>query len=99
MEVFWIFIGIMVLVGLIASAFGSESHSLETKFNQLGILAGKTRAEIISSTGEPTSISAMGDGKLLLQWMETGYHIALVFKDDVCEGVSHVFKAPKAWPQ
>mgnify|MGYP003964036481 CR=1 FL=1 len=31
------------------------------------------------------------DTNVLLQWMATGYHIALIFENDICQGVSHEF--------
>lgn len=37
----------------------------------------------------------MGDGVTLLQWQATGYHIAIRFKDDVFDGITHEFAAQK----
>jgi hypothetical protein len=57
----------------------------------MGQLAGKNKAQIISVAGQPSSISALPEGKTLLQWMAMGYHIALIFNGEICEGVSHEF--------
>jgi hypothetical protein len=64
---------------------------LQQKFVNLGTLAGKTKDEIIVVVGNPNSISGTPDGKVIMQWMSTGYHISLIFEDDICEGVSHEF--------
>ena len=71
---------------------------LASKFSALtkdtgGVIAGKTYREIVDACGAPTSVSSMGDGEKLCQWMATSYHIALLFdKDDVCIGISHESK-------
>jgi hypothetical protein len=49
------------------------------KFAALGNMTGKTRAEIERVVGLPNSITAMGDGNILCQWLVTGYHIAIAF--------------------
>ena len=67
---------------------------LQSNFQKLtkdtdGKIAGKTLAEITAVCGAPNSISSVGDGKTLRQWMAGGYHIALVFdENDVCVGIS-----------
>ncbi|MGB5064632.1 MAG: hypothetical protein WBQ37_12860 [Candidatus Competibacter sp.] len=67
---------------------------LAQRFASLGTIAGKSRQEIIASVGSPTSFSTMPEGKTLLQWQATGYHIALLFNGDVCEGVIHEYLSP-----
>lgn len=55
----------------------------------MGDMKGKTRAEIEAVAGPATSYSAMADG-FLLQWMATGYHIALMFDEEGrVIGISH----------
>lgn len=66
-------------------------RELKKKFMAMGKLAGLKKTEIIWSVGPPNSFSALSDGKTLLQWQATGYHIALIFRDDICEGVTHEF--------
>ena len=64
--------------------------ALSKKFVALGELKGKTKAEIIAAVGNPSAISAAAEGKTLIQWRATGYHIALLFDtDDVCLGITH----------
>jgi len=67
---------------------------LAQRFASLGTIAGKSRQEFIASVGSPTSFSTMPEGKTLLQWQATGYHIALLFNGDVCEGVTHEYLSP-----
>lgn len=67
---------------------------LAQRFASLGTIAGKSRQEIIASVGSPTSFSTMPEGKTLLQWQATSYHIALLFNGDVCEGVTHEYLSP-----
>lgn len=84
------FIGGLFLFVLIAAAVRAPGAALSKKFVALGTLSGKTKAEIIAAVGQPNAVSAAGEGKTVLQWLRTGYHIALVFNaQDVCEGISH----------
>jgi len=74
---------------IISALVKLPGRQLQQNFVALGILSGKTKAEIIASVGQPKGVSALPDGRQTLQWMATGYHICLVFRDDVCEGVTH----------
>lgn len=80
------------------AAVKAPGDMLASKFSALtkdtgGVIAGKTYREIVDACGAPTSVSSMGDGEKLCQWMATSYHIALLFdKDDVCIGISHESK-------
>ena len=91
MEFIWVFIGGIVLYAIISAMTTAPGRSRQNKFVNMGTLTGKSKNEIISIVGSPNSISALPDGKVVLQWMATGYHIALIFNDDICEGVSHEF--------
>jgi len=64
---------------------------IRRKFNKVGTLRGKSFHTIVAIVGSPTSRSVTGNGKTLYQWMATGYHIALLFDGDICEGVTHEF--------
>jgi len=55
----------------------------------IGVVAGKSLADIQRVVGPPNSVSTVANGKVLYQWMATGYHVALLFKDGICEGVTH----------
>ena len=93
------FIAILVVVAIFVSLlFGMQKKSVTApgqelfqQFVELGHLPGKTTDEIVSKVGPPTSISALASGRFLLQWQATGCHMALIFKDDVCEGISHQY--------
>lgn len=66
----------MVYMGFLA--VHRSKNSLKAKFARLGNFAGKTEAEMVASVGPPKSRSAQSTG-FLLQWMESGYHIAVLF--------------------
>jgi hypothetical protein len=92
MEFMWVIIAISAVIGIIQAISSSVAGPLlQNKFVRMGTLAGKTKAQIISVTGQPNSVSVLPRGKTLLQWMTTGYHIALTFNGEICEGVFHEF--------
>lgn len=67
----------------------APGSALQNKFINLGTLKGKTYDEIRNACGPASSISAMGGGIKLRQWIETSYHICLLFdENDICLGVS-----------
>ena len=82
----------MILYVVIQALVKAPGANLQSKFVGLGTLKGKTKNEIISVVGPPNSISAAANGKTLYQWIATGYHIALPFDGDACEGVTHQLK-------
>lgn len=102
MEFLWIMIGTSVIgfiIHLLTSAVVKAPGSiLQGKFAHLtedtnGVIAGKTYDEIVAVCGQPTSRSPIGDSQILCQWMETSYHIALIFdENNVCQGISHECK-------
>lgn len=64
--------------------------SLNKKFVSLGVLAGKTKQEIIAVVGPPKSITAQANGGQILVWMDLDYKIELLFNDkNICEGITH----------
>lgn len=83
-------LGAILLGGVITAAKKSaQGAELQQKFVGLGNLVGKTKDEIIAAVGPPNSLSSMGDDSTLLQWQTQGYHIALLFRGELCEGVTH----------
>lgn len=98
METILMFVGtsILGLIGyLIMSAFvKAPGKLLQQKFALLtkdtnGTIAGKSLAEIVKVCGNPSSVSPMGNGTTLRQWISTGYHLALLFdENDICLGIS-----------
>jgi len=86
-----------LIIVIVISFFGSGSwfvtlggKQLHQKFAAMGDLKGKTKQEIIAAVGNPSAISGTADGKTVCQWMKTGFHIALIFNGEVCEGISHM---------
>lgn len=70
--------------------FRAPGRALRRRFVALGGLKGRSRREIVKAAGEPSQVTPLPDGRTLLQWRATGYHIALVFaKDGRCDGVTH----------
>ncbi len=92
-------IPLAIIVSLFSRQRGDANHRVAMMkwringFNRLGKLAGRTDQEIIAHVGKPTSISAASGGQQLYQWMDTTHagalHVALLFKDGVCLGVTH----------
>ena len=90
LEFVWALLGGIVLYVLITAFVKSPGASLQSKFVSLGTLKGRMKEEIIHVVGPPASISATGGEGQLLQWMATGYHIALLFDSKgICQGVTH----------
>lgn len=84
----------LVLAGAVAIVvpyvFRTPGRALRKRFVALGSLKGRTRREIVKTVGQPATETVLPDGRTLLQWRATGYHIALVFeKDGRCFGVTH----------
>lgn len=82
---------ILGLIGyaIMAAVVKAPGVDLQQKFSSLGVVKGKTYAEIVNVVGTPSAQSAMGNGIRLYQWQATGYHIALLFdSDDICLGIS-----------
>jgi hypothetical protein len=68
----------------------APGRKLRRQFAALGSPPGRTRRETVKAAGEPAPETALPDGRTLLQWRTTGYHIALVFeKNGRCFGVTH----------
>lgn len=88
-----IFLGVGALFAAQSHYVSQPGRDMARKFAKLGTLSGKSKEEIIASVGQPSSFSALAEGKSLLQWQATGYHIALRFDGEVCEGVTHEFLA------
>jgi len=57
----------------------SPGRGLHARFKSLGDMSGKTLDDVISVVGPPSSSSSIPFGHTLLQWQETGCHVALLF--------------------
>ena len=82
-------IGGIILYFIIHAVVRVPGTTLQTKFQSLGTLKGKTLQQIVSVCGQPNSVSATADGGKIRQWMAAGYHIVLIFDaNDICLGIS-----------
>jgi hypothetical protein len=92
-EAIWWFVGFLVLGALMYGgqlySVAKNGNDLAQKFAALGVVVGKSKPEILEAVGQPMSISAIGDNQVLLQWQAGGYHIALAFTGEVCDGITH----------
>ncbi len=86
----------LLLVVAAVVAFGvpyvlrAPGRTLRRRFIVLGSVKGRPRREIEKAVGPASQVTDLPDGRTLLQWRATGYHIALVFeKDGRCVGVTH----------
>lgn len=84
-----------VIIVIIGSTIGHivtpilKANKLKSGFAQLGTLSGKSKDEIIAIVGQPTAISMVSEQQILLQWIAGGYHIALLFTGNLCDGITH----------
>jgi len=83
---------ISVLLALIGAA---RSVRLQNRFKRLGALKGRHVDDVIKIAGNPHHRVRRGPDTELLEWRRVGFHIALMFKDGLCEGAD-VVEAPKA---
>jgi hypothetical protein len=63
---------------------------------RLGVLNGRSLAEISAVLGSPSSYSQMAGGKRLIQWLQTSaygesFHYSFIFDGDICVGIHHQF--------
>jgi hypothetical protein len=89
-------IAVLLLVAAAGVAIGvpylfrSPGRALRKQFIALGSLTGRSRRDVERAVGPAAQATALPDGRTLLQWRATGYHIALVFEPDGrCVGVTH----------
>lgn len=78
-----------VLVAIICAA---KSVRLQNRFRRLGVLKGRHLEEILKFAGKPSHRVRMAPNRELLEWRRVGFHIVLMFTDDVCDGVEYVQK-------
>ena len=82
----------LALVIVVPRLVLAPGRALRARFIALGTLKGRTRTEIVRAVGSPSTETRLPDGRTLLQWRTTGYHIALVFElDGRCFGVTHEY--------
>ena len=81
-------IGIAIGWWIISGKPAADARAMKSKFSSLGTIAGKSREEIERVVGGPSSWAAIGDGRTSYSWHMQKYYVTLIFKDDICEGVS-----------
>ena len=82
-------IGGLILYAIIKVVVRIPAASLNAKFVKLGVLKGKTLAEITAVVGQPNAVSVNAEGITVRQWITPGYHIVLLFdENDICLGVN-----------
>jgi hypothetical protein len=90
MEFFIPLVGGLIMYLFMQASVRSPGISLAAKFQNLGNIIGVPKTEIVARVGNPNSVSAMGNGQQLCQWLKAGYHISLMFDaDGNCLGVTH----------
>jgi hypothetical protein len=90
MELIFAVIAGLAIWAFISKTVDAPASSLQKKFVSLGNLQGKSKTQIISVVGLPNSISDMGNGETLCQWIVIGYHVSLLFSGGICKTVTHV---------
>lgn len=86
-------VGGLLLYALTSASVKAPGQALNRKFVELGTLQGRSLQEIVAHCGNyksySTTIGADGKPVKIIQWMETSYHIVLLFdENDICLGVS-----------
>lgn len=75
---------------LLAVVYASKSVRLQNRFKQLGVLKGRHLEEVLKVAGKPSHRARIAPNREVLEWRRVGFHIALMFTDEVCDGVEHV---------
>lgn len=75
---------------LLAIVYAAKAARLRNRFERLGVLKGRRLEVILNIAGKPSHRARMAPNREVLEWRRVGFHIALIFTDDVCEGVVHV---------
>lgn len=83
----------VIVYWFITRSVTSPGRAMQRKFVSLGNMKGKSLNQIESVVGRHSSVSEIGNGKVLYQWMATGYHIAIQFDKGICEKITHQYSA------
>jgi hypothetical protein len=84
----------LVATLLLALVYASRSARLQNRFKRLGRLEGRALDEIVKFAGKPSYRARLAPNREVLEWRRIGFHIALAFTDDVCDGVEYVEGRP-----
>ena len=55
----------------------------------LGVIPGRTMAEIVRHVGEPHRRHKISAGREILEWRRVNFHVALGFTAEVCDSVDY----------
>jgi hypothetical protein len=80
----------LVISVLLALIYAAKSVRLQNRFRRLGVLKGRSLQEILKFVGPPSHRVRTAPNRELLEWRRVGFHIALAFTDDVCDGAEYV---------
>ena len=75
---------------LLAVIYAAKSARLQHRFGRLGAPKGRSLDEVIKFVGEPSHRARLAPNREVLEWRRVGFHIALLFTDNVCDGVERV---------
>ena len=75
---------------LLAIIYAAKSARLQARFRRLGVLKGRSLDEVLKFVGEPNHRARLAPNREVLEWRRVGFHVALMFTDDVCDGVERV---------
>lgn len=79
----------LIISVLLALIYAAKSVRLQNRFRRLGVLKGRELREVLRVAGEPSHRGRIDAHRELLEWRRVGFHIALTFTDEVCDGVVH----------
>ncbi|MBI2772241.1 MAG: hypothetical protein HYX47_21660 [Burkholderiales bacterium] len=84
-------LAVVVIFASLAAAWAGaiRSRTLRHKFESLGVIPGRTMAEIIKFVGEPHRRSKLAPGREVLEWRRINFHVVLTFTAEVCDKVEY----------
>ncbi|MEP6791133.1 MAG: hypothetical protein ABI907_07165 [Ramlibacter sp.] len=84
-------LAVAVVFATLASAWAGaiRSRTLRHKFESLGVIPGRTMAEIVKFVGEPHRRHKISPGREVLEWRRINFRVALSFTADVCDSVDY----------
>lgn len=86
-----IFVGGLLLYAVVRSSVYSAGITLQNKFHALGPLEHKSLDEIRAAVGDPVATAAVGNGRVLYQWAETGFRVAILFEGQRFDGITSIY--------
>ena len=81
---------LVVLSVMVAFICAVRAARLKNRFQKLAPLEGRNLDELIRLAGKPSHRSRTAPNREILEWKRVGFHIALAFTNDICDGIIHV---------